>query len=44
MTLEEKKKEVFEKLQREWNIEDFLLFNEFDIGEKLQKHPFILMQ
>lgn len=41
-TLNERKEEILENLQKEWSIEEFVQFNEFNIGEKLQQHPYIL--
>lgn len=43
-TLDQRKEEIFQKLQEDWNAEEFVAFNEFDIGEKLQNHAFTLIK
>ena len=43
-TLDQKKEELFIKLQKDWNAEEFVQFNEFTIQEKLQKHAFVIIQ
>lgn len=42
-SLEAKKAEILEKLKAEWDIEEFVQFNEFNVGEKLQKHSYMLV-
>lgn len=42
-TLDDKKAEILEKLKSEWDIEEFVQFNEFNVGEKLQKHAYMLV-
>ena len=43
-SLDQRKEEIFKKLEAEWNAEDFVSFNEFNIQEKLQQHAFTLIQ